>query len=389
MSGADEDTDFTEDLVGVEEYAVASPPKKDFFAWHRPRKQFVRDEQWCVQICKMLDEANGFEFDNNTLTYCGLPGSDLIDLRCFHDTVCAPRAMKLRFLGFNSAAAPQSNEQIELNISLDEVTKLVHVDPVSEVIPDDIRTVANNDSMAWAKVLKFGPFDVINLDLCDSFGTEEAGLFNDNYYNAMSCLMAIQARRKAPWLLLLTTRVGADHVHAETLSRFRGHYTQNLIECEGFRNDSQKAFKISDEDSLLEALKTATGIHSVFLVGVCKWLLTLAVGYQSSAELKSILGYRVVGSAPTTDLVSIALRFTPHPIPIADPLQLSNVSGKKLDECELAGKLLRRVAKQVDVDQVLASDPALFEEMARRTGQLLEAARYDATAYSAWVASAT
>ncbi|TYL84038.1 hypothetical protein FXB38_16580 [Bradyrhizobium cytisi] len=238
--------------------------------------------------------------------------------------------------------------------------------------------------MAWAKIRKFGPFDVINLDLCDSFAIEEAGLFNDNYYNAVARLMAIQTRRKTPWLLLLTTRVGLNHVHAETLKRFKGHYRQNLVECGPFRDLSLQEFKISDEASLTESLKTAAGVHSVFLVGVCKWLLTLAISYQSSAELKSVLGYRVEGSAPTTDLVSIALRFTPHTIPVADPLDISAVASQEIDECRFATKLVQRVANHRDVDQLLANDPNLFEEMVQNSSRFLEAARYDTAAYAKW-----
>src|ERR1700685_1322360 len=122
MNGdANDDTDMAGGIVGVETYEAPAPSKKEFFAWHRPRKQFVRDEQWCVQITKLLDDSTEMNLDVGTLKYCGLPGSDLLDLRCFHESICVPRSMQLRFLGFNSAAGPKSEEQVELNISLDEV----------------------------------------------------------------------------------------------------------------------------------------------------------------------------------------------------------------------------------------------------------------------------
>lgn len=225
---ADDDSDLTEGLVGVEVYEAPAPAKKSFFPWHRPRKQFVRVEQWCAQIGRLLDDGAQLTLDANTLKYCGLPGIDLIDLRCFHNSICVPRALKLRFLGFNSAVAPGSSDQVELNISRDEIAKLDQIDPESEVVSDDIRMVANAKSLAHSKMSIFGPFDVVNLDLCDSFGAEEAGLFNVNYYNAVAQLMAIQARQKTPWLLFLTTRVGNEHVHVDTLGRFRAKYAKNL-----------------------------------------------------------------------------------------------------------------------------------------------------------------
>lgn len=379
--------ELTDDLVGVELYEAAAPAKKEFFPWHQPRKQFVRHEQWCVQINRLLDDGAQLTLDGGTLKYCGLPGTDLIDLRCFHDAICVPRGIKLRFLGFNSAAAQNSPQQIELNISKDEIDKLPQVDPISEVIQDDIRTVANVDSIAWLKMTKFGPFDVVNLDLCDGFGADDALLFNDNYYNTVAQLMAIQARQKTPWLFLLTTRVGQDHIHFETLDRFRQRYTKNLTECVEFQKVSGEEFKINDEKELAAALSTATGIHQIFLVGLCKWLLGMAIEHQTSIEVKSVLGYRVVKGAPTTDLVSLAIKFVNHAAPAADPLQLATVKPVALDECALSTKALRRVAKHVDVDEILDADAALKSKMISAMSQLLEAARYDTVAYVEWIAS--
>src|SRR5712671_1554546 len=106
--------ELSEDIVGVGEYRFSVPGKKNFLPWHRPRKQFVRNDQWCHYIQELLKELN---MDSGTLTYFGLPGVDLLDVRYFGAVVCEPRSLKLRFLGFNSAAAPDSDEQIEMNIS--------------------------------------------------------------------------------------------------------------------------------------------------------------------------------------------------------------------------------------------------------------------------------
>src|ERR1700743_396274 len=190
MTG-DSGDDLAEDIVGVVEYEAPAPaPKKKFLPWHKPRKQYVRDTQWCAEIVSMLDDVAGLSIDGQSLSYCGLPGSDFLDLRRFHEMICVPRSLNLRFLGFNTATVSNTQEQIELNISQDEIMKLDFVDKVSEVIPDDFRTVADTKSVGWKKFFLFGPFDVVNLDLCDSFGAAEAELFNDNYYNAVQQVMA-------------------------------------------------------------------------------------------------------------------------------------------------------------------------------------------------------
>jgi hypothetical protein len=382
---AGDDAELTDGLVGVEVYEAPAPAKKSFYPWHRPRKQFVRVEQWCYQIGRLLDEGAQLTLDAGTLRYCGLPGTDLIDLRCFHDSICVPRSLKLRFLGFNSAVAPNSPDQVELNISRDEIAKLDWIDPISDVISDDIRTVANVESMAHSKMSMFGPFDVVNLDLCDSFGAEEAGLFNDTYYNAVAQLMAIQARQKTPWLMLLTTRVGNEHVHAETLARFQKKYTENLAQCPEFKKESAAKFSIGDEAALTAALSTATGLHRVFLVGICKWLLGMAIGHDSTIEVRSVLGYRVVENAPATDLVSLAIKVTPHPTPAEDPLHLASAQKVEIDECLFSVRALRRVAKHVDVDEVLAGNDDIRRTMTENMSQLLEAARYDTAAYADWL----
>ena len=385
VNGADDSDDLTSDIVGVDQYVVEVPAKKDFLPWHRPRKQFVRHDQWCYQIKQLVDEGHL----TGTLTYFGLPGIDLLDLRCFGSTVCEPHDLKLRFLGFNKAADPESNEQTELNISFDELSKSSSFDTQSQIVPDDLRELVKEDSIAWRKTLELGPYDVINLDLCDGFGRQQPEAIPETYYNAVSKLLAVQARRKSPWLLLLTTRVGKRHVHAETLRRLSQRYAANLKNCKSFEDESASKFSISDVASLQKAQKTDAGIQSVFLVGICKWLLGFAVGQTppSKLEVKSVYGYRVRKEAEVEDMVSMAIRFDPTHEPIPDPLGLASVQPVKVDECDLATKALLRVSKLLDVDEYLASEDSVREEMTKGMCDLLDAARYDVDAYLRWLAS--
>lgn len=387
-AGGEDSDDLASDIFGVEAYEAVSPPiTKEFLPWHKPRKQYVREEQWCAQVSKLLDDVAAGSFAEDTVTYCGLPGSDLLDIRCFHDAICVPRNIKLRFLGFNSEVASTGSEQVELNISRDEVAKLSLVDPASEVVPDDIRSISDTGSIAWAKVEKFGPFNVINLDLCGSVAAKAGGLFNDNYYNAISQLMAIQARQKNPWLFLLTTRVGGNHVHKDTLARLREKYSRNLKDCRPFKDESSSCFKIADETSLTAAMATAVGLHSVFLTGLGKWLLALALGHHMSVEVKSVLGYRILKDTETTDMVSLAFKFSPHPVPGKDPLKLAMTKIVLPNECALSVDLVKGVAAHVDVDALLAKDDKLLEHVTLRMAELLEAARYDVGKYIDWAAA--
>ena len=381
---ADASDDLASGIVAVQEYKFSVPTKKRFLPWHRPRKQFVRNDQWSYQIGALLDE---FPPTTGRLTYFGLPGVDLLDIRYFGSTVCEPRAIKLRFLGFNNGAESRSDAQVELNISLDEISKAPSFDPQSEIVPDDIRELVNEDSIAWQKTFEFSPYDVVNLDLCDGFGAEPPGQINETYYNAISKLLAVQMRKKSSWLLLLTTRVGKDHVHADTLERLSTLYIDNLTKCPPFNKASEEKFYISNAASLQSAKKHEVGVQSIFLVGFCKWLLRLAIGQTppSKMAVKSVFGYRVRKDAEVEDMVSIAIRVDPTHGPIKDPSNLASIQPAKIDECDLATQALKKVGGLLDVDAYLSSEKTVRDEMIEAMCSLLQAARYDTDEYRRWV----
>ena len=184
-SGSD---DLSDDIVGAENYEYAAPAKKPFLPWHRPRKQFVRNDQWLYYINQLIRERKGTD---KRLTYFGLPGVDLLDIRYFCSAACEPNDIKLRFLGFEKDARPTSDGQFEFNISYDEVSKTPSFDPEFEIIPDDFRELVNEDLIAWQKTLEYGPYDVVNLDLCDGVGSNPPDEINETYYNAISKLITI------------------------------------------------------------------------------------------------------------------------------------------------------------------------------------------------------
>ena len=328
-----------DDMFATSIYEASKPQKKTFLPWHKPRKQFVRQFQWCKEIEALLKEIQP---EGNTLKYLGLPGDDLLDLRYFHSKICEPKKMQLRFLGFNRSADPKSPTQTELNISLDEVRKLPGIDPLSDVIWDDFRLVGNDNEKAWHRAKDLGPYDIINIDLCDGFGKAEPGLLDDTYYKAVNRLMSLQARKKNPWLLFLTTRTRKSDVHTELMQRLLGKYVQNLSSCPSFKLASTEALAIEDEASLKKAAETPEGHLSILLIGLCKWLLGLAVEQNppSKIDVKGVIGYRVYAGAPRDDLISIAFRFEPTFTPVNDPMGIANHPVVALGECAQATEAL-------------------------------------------------
>lgn len=381
----DQDNDsaaLADDIFGAVAYEAPRPMRKEFLPWHRPRKQFVRQRQWLEQISRLLDDSTPAE---QTLKYLGLPGVDLLDLRFLYDNLCTQRGLNLRFLGFNNAANPSNGAQTELNISLDEVRRLPGVDPQSNVIGDDVRAIANQSSVAWKRTVDLGPYDVVNLDLCDGFGVDDPGdIGTPTYYDALNALVALQARSKTPWLLLLTTRSGKQQVHAEVFNKFLDKYSANLRDCPQFKAASLELFQI---DQIPPDVDVTKNFLPLFLCGLCKWMLNLSAGLKPASiiAIKSVVGYRIDRSAPHEDLVSVAARFDPLFTPAADSMGLAQKeSAPAVDECDFAVKALKRISKLANADDILRDDAKLHAEMVEATANLLSVARYDPDAYRQW-----
>lgn len=378
---------FSDGIFEAETYEAQKPTKRDFLAWHKPRKQFVRHHQWCDQICRLLDDSPP---EDGTLRYLGLPAADLLDLRYFHSQICEKKNVDLRFLGFNRGAQPRTDESIELNISLDEVRHLEKVDASSSVISDDFCKLADLESVAWNRTEATGPYDVINLDLCDGFAKGEPFTAEETMYGALNSLLSLQAKRKAPWLLLLTTRTTEEDIHDKVYKILLDTYLQNLTQCPSFQEESEKFYGISDDSTLSKALSVPNTHLDVFLISLCKWMQTIAMDQGATfqkIEVKSTIGYRVHEGAPHDDLVSMAIKFVPVLCGSKDRTGLSQVKITVPSECDSSVKILKRVKCRKSADEILANDQTLHDEMVNSSASLLALARYDIDAYREWVLS--
>ena len=385
MSQQEPDESLAEDLFGVNQYVPELPKKKKFFPWHKPRKHFVRRKQWCGEILKLIEEIKP---EDGTLRYLGLPGDDLLDLRCFHHNVCSPKKLILKFFGFNYSANPKSRTSTELNISLNEVKSLPHVDSNSNIIGDNFCRIANTSSIAFKESSKNGPYDVVNLDLCDGFGNIDEKDLKESYYDAINQLLHLQARRPKPWLFLLTTRTGGKHIDLEKFERLKPIYLNNLIDCPEFLNHSQLKFFVFDSTSLEKAIQNSEGLSNIFLVSLCKWIskVTNKQAPPATVKLKSVIGYKVEQEVTHNDIVSLAILVTPTFNIQQDEFQLATKDLPPTpDECIAALQALNKIADAVDADQKLANNSKLLTEITNDSKALLGEARYDITLYEQWI----
>lgn len=372
--------DLAAGIFGEVEYQATQVQPKAFMPWHRPRKQFVRHEQWATLLKRLYDRRHPEE----PLRYLGLPGTDLIDLRYLYEELCRPNGRPLRFLGFNTEAQPGSPAHIEMNISLDEVRRLPNVDPQSIVIPDDFRRIGDEASVAWSRVRSLGPFDVINIDLCDGLASDPPH-GDGPIYAAVARLAAFQARSSTPWLLLITTRIGRGMFDADAQEILITLLRNNITECEGFVEAYGEYLK-SDVMSINHGTCSDLDFLLLMSAAIGKWLAaSVQIHGPTRVELASTHGYKVNPDALCEDLVSLALRFDPVIATTPDPLVPT--PPPPTDECATAKGILRRLARRIDVDAFLASKPNRYEELISETEELLAEARYDVSDYRPWLVS--
>jgi len=376
--------DLTDDLTSSESYGYEMPQKKKFLPWHKPRKQYVREMQWTRLIEGLLSE---YYPADKVIKYLGLPGDDLLDLRYFHDTICEPKELKLQFLGFNKGMAPGKAHEASLEISLDEINRLKYVDNKSELIPDDFIQIAGEKSLAWTKSSDMGPFDVINIDLCDSIAKAGVTEFEEDHYKTLNRLMMLQSFRKKPWLLFLTTRTNKNSINEQVFDTLKRVYLDNLNKCKGFSDKSTENFYVSNEVDLNDYCNKENGFSNIFLMGLSKWILGIGVNHnpQSGVEIKNIMGYKVNADANHPDLVSIALQINPIMVAPVDKIGLAHKTAELIDECSKAVEMLDKLASQEDIDQLLKSNTETNNLMIQHSSELLKKARYDTTNYEGWV----
>ena len=372
--------DLTSGIFSDFEYVRPQPEPKQFKPWHKPRKQFVRREQLSALLLHLYEKRK----PGDPVCYLGLPGTDLIDLRYLHEQLCRANDRELRFLGFNTEAQPGNSAHVQLSVSLDEVRRLENVDPQSDVIHDDFRRIGNPNSVAWMRTRQIGPFDVVNIDLCDGLASDPPQN-DESIYKALAQLMAFQARNPNPWLLLVSTRIRHGMFDADAEERLIELFYNNVNSCEGFVQGCEQFLEL-DVLSIDPATCSEADLLKLMTVAIGKWLSALVQVYAPSrVELASTHGYRVDPVAIQEDLVSLALRV--EPIIAASPDALSASAPTFEDECTTAMAILRRSARRKDVDTILEQQPDLHEELIGETEGLLANARYEVEAYRQWLAS--
>lgn len=379
-----DDLEKDEGLEGIYQGEISSTLESQvrtrFHPWHKPRKHFIRIYQWCHETRQLLKRLN--LGPDGELRYLGLPGEDLLDIRVLQG-VCQKAKVKLRYIGFDS-----SLNSAQLNLSRHEVNSGGFIHPSSVVTRDRLEELASLDSMAYEKVDQHSPFDVINLDLCDSV-TAAARDGKIPNLEAIRTLCDVQIKRRGqPWLLFLTTRALRENLDEKTAQLLFERLLKNIAENSGFSASLNKKLNF-DEAQIRDEMKATASLNqpswvSAYVLAVSKWLLHYMMAHGYSVTVRMLPSYLYSVRRNDKDMVSLAFLLEPTSVEREDDTQLTQprkAVAVVASEASLAEELIDQVAKIEDVDEKLSSDKDLKVKMFTKCGSLLATLRYDMVAY--------
>jgi len=288
-----------------------------------------------------------------------------------------------------------SADDVQLNLSENDVKSLVGVHANSQILRERFEALAETKSLAYGQLQYSGPFNVINVDLCNHVAFERPSQERPTYLDAIGQLVAFQLRYSIqPWLLFLTTRLQPDCVNVENLAALMTAIRANVEQDPQFRMGMTAILKTTEDGiaGLLERSITLppTVFKTVFTVGFGKWLL----GYlrtaqpQPEVEMLDSFFYSVAGSP---DMLSLGYRCRPVIQAPHDPLNLIQTAPNPIPikEASMARIILERSNSMSNVDSALESDPGLRERMIVETEHLLRSAHYpvddERQGYRAWL----
>jgi hypothetical protein len=417
------DTDLGDDIVQDEvpkHVEIVLPTRRYFKAWHRVRKQFIRERQWNHEILHLAKRLRGelqmqerewgagppadvSEAEDvlpesvrveRPLRLFVLPGDDLIDVRSMWQQL-ESEGCYILFLGFNSTLSSEERRQ-KMAVTESAVTQLAKVCKASHVTGDRFQDIASDKTHAYRLFKQYGPYDVVNLDLCDSLVPRgKPGEMQDNYTALHQLLLYQIQRQRTPWILFATTQVDPTTANQTEINQLAGPTRSNCdnhaefaaalgarVSEDAFRSD-QHAFDISCLD--------AGKLVEVFGVLLGKWLMKLLNEAKPRCTIKLLSSYRYAIRADMgVEMLSLGFLITPHYAPPIDETGISQLHPQAPaipTEPEIALQFVDVASRIRDVDAILADDAELRNRLAKAKADLLAVAGFDPDEYLQWVAN--
>lgn len=366
-----------DDGLGLQEFELLPPPRRQYDGWHLPRKQMIRHSQWSEPL---RDIVAARADPRGPIRYLGLPGADLLDLHHFHRQLCVPTGHQLRFIGFDRAARTQDEGNTLINTVFADLIRDPLVEDGSHLYGDDLYQIIDKSSVPFREVQRKAPFDVVNLDFCKPVVGEDMST-TEGFYALIKRIFLIQ-RTNDPWLLLLTSRVSFDSFATGTLEQLLRLLEACRDSCAGFNEALLRAIEVVKPLTAPEAekldreqfFKIASSLAGLWIVGTagetaCRITLVNAVGYAVHGD--------------DLDMLSLSIKVEPN----YDLTQASPASDASNEaECAQKSRVLSTILSLDNLDEYLRSNPAWSERSTRESVALMKSANHPIGPYLEWLA---
>jgi hypothetical protein len=410
-----EPSDLGGDIVQGEVPTHLEPTKvSDFKPWHRTHKHFIRVRQWNASLLRLIqeikrkpaspqpeatspDDGGDAEIESvaetagRVVRYFTLPGDDLLDLHTavgiVHDENCT-----LQFLGFNEALnSPKSKDQSQKREAA--LTMRDRVAKRSRVKAHRFQDIGKSNAKAWHEFKREGPYDAINLDLCDSLVPGDDVEKTEAIYTALDQLLKYQVQYQSNrWVLFVTTQIDPSVIGLKELVKLIGPTCENMRDHAEF----DKAMSVrmpgvltKDEPYCDIAKLNIDQLTGNFGVILGKWLCKILLSGTPICEVKLVSAYRYrTDYHKQVEMLSLAFVMVPHFVLPADQTGLSALAPQLStapSEKDVAMAMLSATETVRDVDELLSAETGLRDALVTAQADLLEASGYDRQEYLKWV----
>lgn len=341
----------------------------DFEPWHKPRKHWIRLNQWNRHILELLETTT-----SSQINYFSFPGKDALDIRTIGK--CLPKGKKLCFYGLECR-----EEAFDQSITDSLLRDYDYISEDSKIEPRTrFEDLGKRTSKLISEVVSRDPFHVINLDFMDSLLSPTRG---SSIVKALLRLLTLQFERQySDWLLFITTRCDQKSTNIELLKKCISSLAKNY-EKESFRREMNcQVYKIDETEQLDNTqLLTEQQFEEITIISILKMILQNAVNHHIEMNTCTVYSYTVLDSNEKPDMLSIALRFKKH-IAIDDATQIiEDNPTPNIDEVALGKRIVSCVAHCKNVDKILNDNIETKEKMAQQTKELLNVCGYDISRY--------
>lgn len=369
------DDDFVEAIVppptpAIENRTVAVV--KQLRPWHKPRKQLVR-RSWSHHIRSLMRSLHIPADSSRIFRYLTLAGPDMLDIRHLED-VTVKAGFKLKYVGFSPRG---SKDEAEIILAQNQMRSYDWIDRNSDTLWYRLEDIAAGEkSTAMRAVESHGPYHAINFDLCQNITQTKAGA--PSILDALIKLISFQsAGGTGSWLLFITTKIEPLNTPDSRVADFLKAINSNIKDSEQFSAEFSQLCQqegISYEDALNEPKKLSTDAFvKFFCLGFTKWLIGHLCTAYPVIEL-SMQGSHIYSvEQGSKDMLSLVYKCSPILRKPADPNPVRSTREVEIDSGLTA---VRKTLLLCDIDNKMATEPQLLEDLTLETHALLRSANY-------------